>query len=189
VRGGGSFPVYLRVAGVHEVRLTLGDGELCSRGYLDEPSAYQQLCPTRGYEICRPLVRSSHWLVRRNFEFARNLTPYKNKGIRDKITVLKHRPGVCLHGETIPDSQQFQHDEIITSPQGPSVFSDWTYTFSDVEIVHQGFATSEFLVLGKLHQPQKMSFYESGDDSITCKKSNRKTACRPNILAVICFYS
>jgi hypothetical protein len=48
VGGGGTFPVYLRVAGVHEVRLKLGDGELCSRGYLDEPSAYQWLCPTRG---------------------------------------------------------------------------------------------------------------------------------------------
>jgi hypothetical protein len=70
---GGTFPVYLRVAGVHEVCLKLGDGELRSRGYLDEPSAYQHLCPTRGNEVCRPLVRPSHWLVRRKFELARNL--------------------------------------------------------------------------------------------------------------------
>jgi hypothetical protein len=99
----GTFPVYLRVAGVHEVRLKLGDGELCSRGYLDEPSAHQQLCPTRGYEVCRPRVRLSHWLVRRNFELARNLAQYENKIIRDKITELKNSPGVYLHGETIPN--------------------------------------------------------------------------------------
>jgi hypothetical protein len=74
VGGGGTFPVYLRVAGVHVVRLELGDGELCSCCYLDEPSAYQQLCPTRGYEVCRPFVRPSNWLVGRNFELARNLT-------------------------------------------------------------------------------------------------------------------
>jgi hypothetical protein len=55
VGGGGTFSVCLRVAGVHEVRLKLRDDELCSRAYLDEPSAHQQLCPTRGYEICRPL--------------------------------------------------------------------------------------------------------------------------------------
>jgi hypothetical protein len=60
VGGGGTFPVCLRVADVHEVRLKLEDGELCSRGYLDEPSAHQQLCPTRGYEVCRPLMRQSH---------------------------------------------------------------------------------------------------------------------------------
>jgi hypothetical protein len=79
VGGEGTFPVCLGVAGVHEVRLKLRDGELCSRGYLDKPSAYQQLCPTRGYEVCRLLVRLSHWLVRRNFELARNLTQFKNK--------------------------------------------------------------------------------------------------------------
>jgi hypothetical protein len=79
VGGGGTFPVYLRVDGVHEVRLKLGDGELCSRVYLDEPSAYEQLCPTRGYEVCRPLVIPSHWLVRRNFELARHLRQYNNK--------------------------------------------------------------------------------------------------------------
>jgi hypothetical protein len=82
---GGTFPVYLRVAGVHEVCLKLGDGELCGRGYLDEPSAYQQLCPTRGYEVCRPLVRHSHWLVRRKFELARNLIQYNNKCFIFKI--------------------------------------------------------------------------------------------------------
>jgi hypothetical protein len=167
---GGTFPVYFRVAGIHEVRLKLGDGELCSNGYLDEPSAYQQLCPTRGYEVCRPLVRPSHWLVRRNFELARNLRQYKNKSIIDEINPLKHRPGVYLHGETIPDSQHHHHHEIITSPQGPSVLVDLTYTLYDVEIVHEGFAASDFFVLGKLHQPQKMSFHES-PDSITCKKS------------------
>jgi hypothetical protein len=129
VGGGGTFPVYLRVAGFHEVRLKLGDGKLCIRTYLDEPSAHQLLCPTRGYEVCRPLVRPSYWLVRRNFELARNLTQYKNKSIRDKITVFKHRPGVYPHGETISDSQHHYHHEIITSPQGPSVLVNLTYTF------------------------------------------------------------
>jgi hypothetical protein len=95
-------------------------------------------------EICRPLVRPSHWLVRRNFELARNLKQYKNKRIRDKITVFNHIPGVYLHGETIPDSQHHHHQEIILSPQGPSVLVNLTYTFYDVEIVHEGVATSEF---------------------------------------------
>jgi hypothetical protein len=128
VGGGGTFPVYLRVEGFLEVRLKLEDGNLCGRGYLDKPSAYQQLCPTRRYEVYRSLVRPSHWLVRRDFELARNQAQYKNKSIRDKIHPFKHRPGVYLHGETIPDSQQFQHDEIITSPKEPSVFVDLTYT-------------------------------------------------------------
>jgi hypothetical protein len=60
--GGGTFPVYLRVAGVHKARLKLKDGELCSHGNLDEPSAHQQLSATRGNEVRRPLVRPSHWL-------------------------------------------------------------------------------------------------------------------------------
>jgi hypothetical protein len=57
-------------------------GELCSRGYLDEHSAHQLLCPTRGYEACHPLVRPRNWLVGRNFELARNLTQYMNKSIK-----------------------------------------------------------------------------------------------------------
>jgi hypothetical protein len=79
----GAFLVCLRVTGVHEVCLALGDGELCSHGYLDEPSQYQPLCPTRGYEVCRPLVRPSHLLVRKNFELARNLAQNKKKIIRE----------------------------------------------------------------------------------------------------------
>jgi hypothetical protein len=60
---------------------------------------------------------------------------------------------------------------IIPSSQGPSVLANSTSTFFDVEIAHEGFATSDFFVLGKLQQPHKMNFSESPDsDQLTKKK-------------------
>jgi hypothetical protein len=104
-----------------------------------------------------------------------------------EIHPLKDRPGVYLNGEKNSDLQQFQHDEIITSPEEPSVLVNLTYTFHDVEKVHEGFATSDFFVLGKLQQPQKMKFSES-PDSITCKKMLQENVQSPNILAEILFF-
>jgi hypothetical protein len=108
-------------------RLNLRDDELCSRSYLDEPSAHQQLCPTRRYEVCRPIVRPNLW--RCKFEFARNLAHYKNKSIVLKIIRYKYRPYVHLYGETTPRWKHFHHHQIIPSSQGPSVLADSTHTF------------------------------------------------------------
>jgi hypothetical protein len=41
------------------------------------------------------------------------------------------------------------------------VLTNLTYTFFDVKIVHEGIATSEFFVLGKLQQPQRMNSLNS----------------------------
>jgi hypothetical protein len=150
-----------RAAGVREVRLKLRDDELCSFDYLDEPSAPLQLCPTRGYEVCRPLVRPSLRLVRRKFELALNLAQFKIKSIRGRTRGKIQRPCVYLHGKTIPDSQHQHHDEIMTSPLGPSALVDLTYTFSDVEVLYEGVATSDFFVLGKLQQWQRMNSLSS----------------------------
>jgi hypothetical protein len=100
--------------------------------------------------------------------------------------VTKLCTGVKLHGKIIPDSQQFQHDEIITSPEEPSVLVNLMYTFFDVEIVHEGFATSEFFVLGMLQQPQNMKFSESPD--LIPAQILQKNGWSPNILAGIFFY-
>jgi hypothetical protein len=106
-----------------------------------------------------------------------------------EIHPLKDRPGVYLNGEKKSDLQQFQHDEIITSPEEPSVLVNRTYTFHDVKKVHEGFATSEFFVLGKLQQPQKMKFSESPSVQIrSLQKILQKNVQSPNILAEICFF-
>jgi hypothetical protein len=42
-----------------------------------------------------------------------------------------------------------------------SALANLTYTFFDVKIVHEGFATSEFFVLGKLQQSQRIRFLSS----------------------------
>jgi hypothetical protein len=77
-----------------------------------------------------------------------------------KMLRYKHRPYVHLHGAKTPDWKHFHHHKIIPSPQGPSLFVNLAFTIYDVEIVHEGVATSEFFVLGKLQQPQKMKSSE-----------------------------
>jgi hypothetical protein len=52
------------------------------------------------------------------------------------------------------------------------VLVNLTYTFFDVKIEREGFATPEFL-LGNLQQPQRMNVSDS-PDSITCKKNLRR---------------
>jgi hypothetical protein len=57
------------------------------------------------FKFCCPLVTTSHWLIRPNFELARNIAQYKNESIEERILLSENRSGKYLRDEPTPDLQ------------------------------------------------------------------------------------